>query len=152
MSEELSNGDICRVCRSEGGADRPLFHPCICTGSIKWIHQECLVQWMRFLPLYFSFTGYDREKFFQIFSQGILWIMWSQIFIHPNLFTGYAQATSGQRFSVRFIVFSGNCSEILVALHFGCFGLVGGGSTDCLSNISRAFCRFVLLPLQNVSF
>ncbi|CAG9773166.1 unnamed protein product [Ceutorhynchus assimilis] len=48
MAEELSNGDICRVCRSEGGSDRPLFHPCICTGSIKWIHQECLVQWMRY--------------------------------------------------------------------------------------------------------
>ncbi|XP_050301508.1 E3 ubiquitin-protein ligase MARCHF6 [Anthonomus grandis grandis] len=48
MAEELSNGDICRVCRSEGGTDRPLFHPCICTGSIKWIHQECLVQWMRY--------------------------------------------------------------------------------------------------------
>lgn len=40
--------DICRVCRSEGLPDRPLFHPCICTGSIKWIHQECLIQWMRY--------------------------------------------------------------------------------------------------------
>lgn len=33
--------DICRVCRCEGTPDRPLFHPCICTGSIKFIHQEC---------------------------------------------------------------------------------------------------------------
>ena len=41
-------GDICRVCRCEGSADRPLFHPCICTGSIKFIHQECLVQWLRY--------------------------------------------------------------------------------------------------------
>ncbi|XP_074036205.1 E3 ubiquitin-protein ligase MARCHF6 isoform X2 [Leptinotarsa decemlineata] len=48
MDPEASNADICRVCRSEGGPDRPLFHPCICTGSIKWIHQECLVQWMRY--------------------------------------------------------------------------------------------------------
>lgn len=29
-------------------ADRPLFFPCICTGSIKYIHQECLTQWMRY--------------------------------------------------------------------------------------------------------
>lgn len=28
--------------------DRPLFFPCICTGSIKYIHQECLTQWMRY--------------------------------------------------------------------------------------------------------
>ncbi|KAF7278664.1 hypothetical protein GWI33_008114 [Rhynchophorus ferrugineus] len=48
MESELTNADICRVCRSEGGPERPLFHPCICTGSIKWIHQECLVQWMRY--------------------------------------------------------------------------------------------------------
>lgn len=48
MDSELSSADICRVCRSEGLPDRPLFHPCICTGSIKWIHQECLMQWMRY--------------------------------------------------------------------------------------------------------
>ena len=40
--------DICRVCRSEGSLDRPLFYPCICTGSIKYIHQECLIQWLRY--------------------------------------------------------------------------------------------------------
>ncbi|XP_034015386.1 E3 ubiquitin-protein ligase MARCH6 [Thalassophryne amazonica] len=39
--------DICRVCRSEGTLDKPLYHPCVCTGSIKFIHQECLVQWLK---------------------------------------------------------------------------------------------------------
>uniref|UniRef100_A0A8D9BVB0 E3 ubiquitin-protein ligase MARCHF6 n=1 Tax=Cacopsylla melanoneura TaxID=428564 RepID=A0A8D9BVB0_9HEMI len=48
MMDDGQGADICRVCRSEGLPDRPLFHPCICTGSIKWIHQECLVQWMRY--------------------------------------------------------------------------------------------------------
>lgn len=40
--------DICRVCRSEAASDRPLFYPCVCTGSIKYIHQECLVQWLKY--------------------------------------------------------------------------------------------------------
>lgn len=40
--------DICRVCRCESQPDKILYHPCICMGSIKWIHQECLVQWMRY--------------------------------------------------------------------------------------------------------
>ncbi|XP_036337053.1 E3 ubiquitin-protein ligase MARCHF6, partial [Rhagoletis pomonella] len=40
--------DICRVCRCEAQSDRPLFYPCICTGSIKYIHQDCLMQWMRY--------------------------------------------------------------------------------------------------------
>uniref|UniRef100_A0A8B9LS97 RING-type E3 ubiquitin transferase n=1 Tax=Astyanax mexicanus TaxID=7994 RepID=A0A8B9LS97_ASTMX len=35
------------VCRSEGTLDKPLYHPCVCTGSIKFIHQECLVQWLK---------------------------------------------------------------------------------------------------------
>uniref|UniRef100_A0A8C9ZT12 E3 ubiquitin-protein ligase MARCHF6 n=1 Tax=Sander lucioperca TaxID=283035 RepID=A0A8C9ZT12_SANLU len=39
--------DICRVCRSEGSQDKPLYHPCVCTGSIKFIHQECLLQWLK---------------------------------------------------------------------------------------------------------
>nr|XP_026696398.1 E3 ubiquitin-protein ligase MARCH6 [Ciona intestinalis] len=39
--------DICRVCRSTAFPDRPLFHPCICTGSIRHIHQDCLLQWLR---------------------------------------------------------------------------------------------------------
>lgn len=37
--------DICRVCRSEGTPDKPLYHPCVCTGSIKFIHQEWWVCW-----------------------------------------------------------------------------------------------------------
>ncbi|XP_007954002.1 E3 ubiquitin-protein ligase MARCHF6 [Orycteropus afer afer] len=40
-------GHICRVCRSEGTPEKPLYHPCVCTGSIKFIHQECLVQWLK---------------------------------------------------------------------------------------------------------
>uniref|UniRef100_A0A673TA24 E3 ubiquitin-protein ligase MARCHF6 n=1 Tax=Suricata suricatta TaxID=37032 RepID=A0A673TA24_SURSU len=43
----LSTEDICRVCRSEGTPEKPLYHPCVCTGSIKFIHQECLVQWLK---------------------------------------------------------------------------------------------------------
>ncbi|NWI55943.1 MARH6 ligase, partial [Calyptomena viridis] len=41
------SADICRVCRSEGTPEKPLYHPCVCTGSIKFIHQECLVQWLK---------------------------------------------------------------------------------------------------------
>ncbi|XP_019864267.1 PREDICTED: E3 ubiquitin-protein ligase MARCH6-like isoform X1 [Amphimedon queenslandica] len=39
--------DICRVCRLSGTSDRPLFHPCLCTGSIRYVHQDCLMQWLQ---------------------------------------------------------------------------------------------------------
>ncbi|XP_076018405.1 E3 ubiquitin-protein ligase MARCHF6-like [Genypterus blacodes] len=45
--DTTEEADICRVCRSEGSHDKPLFHPCVCTGSIKFIHQECLLQWLK---------------------------------------------------------------------------------------------------------
>ncbi|KAJ8012060.1 hypothetical protein DPEC_G00064760 [Dallia pectoralis] len=45
--DTAEEADICRVCRSEGTPEKPLFHPCVCTGSIKFIHQECLVQWLK---------------------------------------------------------------------------------------------------------
>uniref|UniRef100_A0A672TPV4 RING-type E3 ubiquitin transferase n=1 Tax=Strigops habroptila TaxID=2489341 RepID=A0A672TPV4_STRHB len=38
---------LIRICRSEGTPEKPLYHPCVCTGSIKFIHQECLVQWLK---------------------------------------------------------------------------------------------------------
>lgn len=45
-TESHVDGDICRVCRMEGTPDKPLHYPCLCTGSIKYIHQDCLVQWL----------------------------------------------------------------------------------------------------------
>ncbi|KAK5136710.1 hypothetical protein LTR08_002363 [Meristemomyces frigidus] len=38
--------DTCRICRSEGTPEEPLFYPCKCSGSIKFVHQECLMEWL----------------------------------------------------------------------------------------------------------
>lgn len=35
----------CRICRSTD--EEPLISPCKCSGSSKWIHQSCLVQWFQ---------------------------------------------------------------------------------------------------------
>ncbi|XP_053677387.1 E3 ubiquitin-protein ligase MARCHF6 isoform X2 [Anopheles nili] len=61
-------GDICRVCRCEAQSDRPLFHPCICTGSIKWIHQDCLTQWMRYSRKEYCELCGHRFSFTPIYS------------------------------------------------------------------------------------
>lgn len=36
----------CRICRGGAEPGRPLFHPCKCSGSIKFIHENCLVTWL----------------------------------------------------------------------------------------------------------
>ena len=37
----------CRVCHGEAEETRPLFHPCRCDGSIKFVHQDCLQTWLK---------------------------------------------------------------------------------------------------------
>ena len=38
--------DTCRICRGEGSKEEPLFYPCKCSGSIKFVHQNCLMEWL----------------------------------------------------------------------------------------------------------
>ena len=38
--------DTCRICRGEGSQEEPLFYPCKCSGSIKFVHQNCLMEWL----------------------------------------------------------------------------------------------------------
>ena len=40
------NVDTCRICRGDGSDLEPLFHPCKCSGSIKFVHQDCLMEWL----------------------------------------------------------------------------------------------------------
>ncbi|KAH6898215.1 hypothetical protein B0T10DRAFT_395461 [Thelonectria olida] len=37
---------ICRICRGEATPEEPLFYPCKCSGSIKYVHQDCLMEWL----------------------------------------------------------------------------------------------------------
>ncbi|XP_019086195.1 PREDICTED: probable E3 ubiquitin ligase SUD1 [Camelina sativa] len=45
-SVEDEEEDMCRICRNPGDADNPLRYPCTCRGSIKFVHQPCLLQWL----------------------------------------------------------------------------------------------------------
>ncbi|KAI0480056.1 hypothetical protein GGR56DRAFT_251600 [Xylariaceae sp. FL0804] len=44
--DESADPDTCRICRGEGTSDEPLFYPCKCSGSIKYVHQDCLMEWL----------------------------------------------------------------------------------------------------------
>ncbi|EME83784.1 uncharacterized protein MYCFIDRAFT_187077 [Pseudocercospora fijiensis CIRAD86] len=45
-ADSQNGGETCRICRSEGTPEEPLFYPCKCSGSIKFVHQECLMEWL----------------------------------------------------------------------------------------------------------
>ncbi|XP_036439295.1 E3 ubiquitin-protein ligase MARCHF8 [Colossoma macropomum] len=39
--------EVCRICHCEGDEDCPLITPCRCTGSLRFVHQGCLHQWIK---------------------------------------------------------------------------------------------------------
>lgn len=46
MEADGSNEAECRVCRGGGEENRPLYTPCLCSGSIGLVHQDCLEAWL----------------------------------------------------------------------------------------------------------
>lgn len=45
MSEDEA---VCRMCHGESEPpERPLYFPCKCSGSIRYVHQDCLLRWLK---------------------------------------------------------------------------------------------------------
>lgn len=40
-------GGICRICHSKEEPESPLISPCYCMGSICYVHNSCLQQWIK---------------------------------------------------------------------------------------------------------
>lgn len=62
---------FCRVCRCEGTPDQPLFHPCKCRGSIKYIHQDCLQYWLEHSNKDICDICHSKFKFKIIYNDGV---------------------------------------------------------------------------------
>lgn len=43
----MTEDHTCRICRGEATKKRPLIHPCKCRGSIRYIHEDCLMEWLK---------------------------------------------------------------------------------------------------------
>ncbi|CAH2300552.1 E3 ubiquitin- ligase MARCH1 isoform X2 [Pelobates cultripes] len=39
--------EVCRICHCEGDEENPLIAPCRCTGTLRFVHQACLHQWIK---------------------------------------------------------------------------------------------------------
>ncbi|KAF4569838.1 hypothetical protein EYR36_009639 [Pleurotus pulmonarius] len=44
--QEAEEIDTCRICSGPAEPGQPLFHPCKCSGTIRYIHQDCLTTWL----------------------------------------------------------------------------------------------------------
>ncbi|KAK2116418.1 hypothetical protein P7K49_007044 [Saguinus oedipus] len=43
----LAAVSFCRICHCEGDEESPLITPCRCTGTLRFVHQSCLHQWIK---------------------------------------------------------------------------------------------------------
>ncbi|KAF7317716.1 RING-CH-type domain-containing protein [Mycena kentingensis (nom. inval.)] len=44
--QEADEQDTCRICSAPAEPEQPLFYPCKCSGTIRYIHQDCLTTWL----------------------------------------------------------------------------------------------------------
>lgn len=72
--EEEEEEDVCRICRNTGDADNPLRYPCACSGSIKFVHQECLLQWI-------NHSNARQCEVSSSFSRVLLWNLPFRVFV-----------------------------------------------------------------------
>lgn len=48
VMNRTSNSKICRICLSESNdRENPLMSPCLCSGSLKFVHFKCLQTWVQ---------------------------------------------------------------------------------------------------------
>eukprot|EP01125_Pyxidicula_operculata_P013664 TRINITY_DN4538_c0_g1_i3.p1 TRINITY_DN4538_c0_g1~~TRINITY_DN4538_c0_g1_i3.p1 ORF type:complete len:756 (+),score=108.24 TRINITY_DN4538_c0_g1_i3:39-2270(+) len=66
---ESEESDICKVCRCPGEDGNPLFYPCDCKGSIRFVHQDCLVQWLKHSNSQKCELCRKQYKFVPVYSQ-----------------------------------------------------------------------------------
>ena len=67
------NKKICRICYMEeiDKKNNPLIKPCKCSGSMKYIHYECLLHWLKTKVL-ISKNIYNNNGFFSIYSLDLI--------------------------------------------------------------------------------
>ncbi|XP_056658837.1 E3 ubiquitin-protein ligase MARCHF1 isoform X2 [Monodelphis domestica] len=45
--DRCDDSEVCRICHCEGDDESPLITPCRCTGTLRFVHQACLHQWIK---------------------------------------------------------------------------------------------------------
>jgi hypothetical protein len=47
VTENSANALMCRICHCEETSEEYLITPCYCSGTLRFVHQSCLQQWLK---------------------------------------------------------------------------------------------------------
>jgi len=72
-NKKTQNKKICRICYMEemDKKNNPLIKPCKCSGSMKYIHYECLLHWLK-TKILITKNIYNNNGFFSIYSLDLI--------------------------------------------------------------------------------
>ncbi|XP_071455453.1 E3 ubiquitin-protein ligase MARCHF8-like isoform X3 [Hetaerina americana] len=90
-----TNHEICRICHCEGDSEAPLIAPCYCSGSLRYVHEACLQQWIKSSDIRscelckFQFVMQSKSKpFGQMQRDFLKWPFWTKLVVVAVGFTG----------------------------------------------------------------
>ncbi|KLT41435.1 hypothetical protein CC85DRAFT_286468 [Cutaneotrichosporon oleaginosum] len=79
-------GDLCRVCRTEAEDSKPLIYPCKCSGSVRYVHSDCLQEWLsRSKKRYCEICGHPYT-FTKVYPSSLPSVIPTMVYIRQSLF------------------------------------------------------------------
>lgn len=92
--------DTCRICRGEGSDEEQLFYPCKCSGSIKFVHQACLVEWLSHSQKKYCELCKTPFRFTKLYDPNMPHELPAPLFVRQVLVHGFRTIVTWLRFGL----------------------------------------------------
>ncbi|KAI9846433.1 MAG: hypothetical protein M1837_004024 [Sclerophora amabilis] len=132
-----ADSETCRICRSEATQEEQLFHPCKCSGSIKFVHQECLMEWLSHSQKKHCELCKTPFRFTKLYSPEMPKSLPNMVFIRHLVTQGFKSTMTWSRFLLVSFVWLGWLPWSMRAIWRLLFWL-GDGEWVLFRDLSRA--------------
>jgi len=129
-SKIVDDPDTCRICRGEGSKEEPLFYPCKCSGSIKFVHQNCLMEWLSHSQKKHCELCKTPFRFTKLYHPEMPRTLPTPIFLRQVLIHTFRSLVTWSRFILVTFIWLGWLPWTMRAVWRGLFWLGDGGWAD----------------------
>lgn len=129
-NKALDEPDTCRICRGEGSKQDPLFYPCKCSGSIKFVHQNCLMEWLSHSQKKHCELCKTPFRFTKLYHPQMPPTLPAPIFLRQALIHSLRSLVTWSRLVLVIFVWLGWLPWTMRAVWRGLFWLADGGWAD----------------------
>ncbi|ODH46265.1 hypothetical protein GX48_07637 [Paracoccidioides brasiliensis] len=124
--KSLDEPDTCRICRGEGTEEEQLFYPCKCSGSIKFVHQDCLMQWLSHSQKKYCELCKTQFRFTKLYDPNMPQDLPAPVFLKELALQGARSIVTWLRFVLVAFVWLGWLPWSMRAIWRGLFWLADG--------------------------